>query len=158
AVELRESLSRYITQQTCVEVSKEQVWAANGSYEILQQLLQAFAGPGRKALGFTRSYSMHPILRCGTQTLFIECPRSEYFIIDNHKALEINDKHAPDVVFITTPNNPSGDITSLADIERLIQAAPGIVIVDEAYAEFSPSPSAVTLLEKYPTKLVVSRT
>ena len=158
AVELRESLARYITQQTGVEVNKEQVWAANGSNEILQQLLQAFAGPGRKALGFTPSYSMHPILSSGTQTEFVECPRAEDFTIDIDSALESIDKHAPDVVFITTPNNPTGDVTSLADIERLIQAAPGIVIVDEAYAEFSPSPSAVTLLEKYPTKLVVSRT
>ena len=158
AVELRESLANYITGQTGVAVTKEQVWAANGSNEILQQLLQAFAGPGRKALGFTPSYSMHPILSGGTQTEFIECPRAEDFTIDITKALESIDKHAPDVVFITTPNNPTGDVTSLADIETLIQAAPGIVIVDEAYAEFSPSPSAVTLLEKYPTKLVVSRT
>ena len=158
AVELRESLARYITQQTGVEVNKEQVWAANGSNEILQQLLQAFAGPGRKALGFTPSYSMHPILSSGTQTEFVECPRAEDFTIDIDSALESIEKHAPDVVFITTPNNPTGDVTSLADIEKLIQAAPGIVIVDEAYAEFSPSPSAVTLLEKYPTKLVVSRT
>ena len=87
-----------------------------------------------------------------------DLPRAEDFTIDITKALESIDKHAPDVVFITTPNNPTGDVTSLADIETLIQAAPGIVIVDEAYAEFSPSPSAVTLLEKYPTKLVVSRT
>lgn len=158
AVELRESLANYITGQTGVAVTKEQVWAANGSNEILQQLLQAFAGPGRKALGFTPSYSMHPILSGGTQTEFIECPRAEDFTIDITEALESIDKHAPDVVFITTPNNPTGDVTSLADIETLIQAAPGIVIVDEAYAEFSPSPSAVTLLEKYPTKLVVSRT
>lgn len=158
AMELRESLANYITGQTGVAVTKEQVWAANGSNEILQQLLQAFAGPGRKALGFTPSYSMHPILSGGTQTEFIECPRAEDFTIDITEALESIDKHAPDVVFITTPNNPTGDVTSLADIETLIQAAPGIVIVDEAYAEFSPSPSAVTLLEKYPTKLVVSRT
>ena len=158
AVELRESLANYITGQTGVAVTKEQVWAANGSNEILQQLLQAFAGPGRKALGFTPSYALPPILSGGTQTEFIECPRSEDFTIDITEALESIDKHAPDVVFITTPNNPTGDVTSLADIETLIQAAPGIVIVDEAYAEFSPSPSAVTLLEKYPTKLVVSRT
>lgn len=158
AVELRESLAQYITKQTGVEVTKEQVWAANGSNEILQQLLQAFAGPGRKALGFTPSYSMHPILSSGTQTEFIDCPRSDDFTIDIAKALESIEKNAPDVVFVTTPNNPTGDVTSLEDIETLIKAAPGIVIVDEAYAEFSPSPSAVTLLEKYPTKLVVSRT
>src|SRR5699024_11686089 len=84
--------------------------------------------------------------------------RGADFTIDIPAALESIDKHAPDVVFVTTPNNPTGDVTSLEDIETLIQAAPGIVIVDEAYAEFSPSSSAVTLLDKYPTKLVVSRT
>ncbi|MFH0410871.1 histidinol-phosphate transaminase [Corynebacterium sp. L4756] len=158
AVELRESLAQYISKQTGVEITKEQVWAANGSNEVLQQLLQAFAGPGRKALGFTPSYSMHPILSSGTQTEFIECPRGEDFSIDMDAALSAIDKHSPEIVFVTTPNNPTGDVTSLEDIEKLINAAPGIVIVDEAYAEFSPSPSAVTLLEKYPTKLVVSRT
>lgn len=84
--------------------------------------------------------------------------RGADFRIDMDRALDVINEKQPDVVFITTPNNPTGDVTSLEDIERIIDAAPGIVIVDEAYAEFSPSPSAVTLLAKYPTKLVVSRT
>jgi len=84
--------------------------------------------------------------------------RGADFRIDMDRAVEAINEKQPDVVFITTPNNPTGDVTSLEDIKRIIDAAPGIVIVDEAYAEFSPSPSAVTLLEKYPTKLVVSRT
>ncbi|WP_018297040.1 histidinol-phosphate transaminase [Corynebacterium lubricantis] len=158
SVELRTSLAEYISAQTGVHVTTDNLWAANGSNEILQQLLQAFGGPGRKALGFTPSYSMHPILAAGTQTEFIAVPRGADFRIDLDSALQAIDEHTPDVIFVTTPNNPTGDVTSLDDIGRIIEAAPGIVIVDEAYAEFSPSPSATTLLDKYPTKLVVSRT
>lgn len=160
ATELRADLARYISQQTGVEVSAENVWAANGSNEVLQQLLQAFGGPGRSAMGFTTSYSMHPILCAGTQTEFISVERPEAldFAIDMDAATAAIAKHSPDVIFITTPNNPTGNITSLADIATLVEAAPGIVIVDEAYAEFSDEPSAVELLQKFPTKLVVSRT
>lgn len=160
ATELRADLARYISQQTGVEVSAENVWAANGSNEVLQQLLQAFGGPGRSAMGFTTSYSMHPILCAGTQTEFIsiERPEARDFAIDMDAATAAIAKHSPDAIFITTPNNPTGNITSLADIATLVEAAPGIVIVDEAYAEFSDEPSAVELLQKFPTKLVVSRT
>lgn len=158
AVELRDELAAYITKQTGVAVTRDNLWAANGSNEILQQLLQAFGGPGRTALGFQPSYSMHPILAKGTHTEFIAVSRGADFRIDMDVALEEIRAKQPDIVFVTTPNNPTGDVTSLDDIERIINVAPGIVIVDEAYAEFSPSPSATTLLEKYPTKLVVSRT
>lgn len=158
AVELRTDLAAYVTRQTGVQVTRDNVWAANGSNEVLQQLLQAFGGPGRTAMGFTPSYSMHPILSAGTQTEFLAVPRGEDFRIDMDAALRAIEQHRPDVVFVTTPNNPTGDVTPLADVERIIEAAPGIVIVDEAYAEFSPSPSAVGLVEAYPSKLVVSRT
>lgn len=158
AVELRTELARYISRATGVDATVDNVWAANGSNEVLHQLLQAFGGPGRRALGFTPSYSMHPLLSKGTHTEFVSCPRGEDMRIDMDAALQaIVDSH-PDVVFVTTPNNPTGDVTSLEDIERIVQASPGIVIVDEAYAEFSDGPSAVTLIERYPAKLVVSRT
>ena len=150
AVGLREALAAYVSQQTGVGVTKEQVWAANGSNEVLQQLLQAFGGPGRSAMGFVPSYSMHPILAAGTQTEFISVERraENRFDIDVDEALAAIDERQPNVVFITTPNNPTGNSTPLADIERILQAAPGIVIVDEAYAEFSDEPSAVGLLEQ----------
>ncbi len=158
-VALREALARYISSQTGVAVTAEQVWAANGSNEVLQQLLQAFAGPGRKALGFTPSYSMHPILSASTQTEFVALPRDpQTFEIDLDAAGEAIAEHQPAVVFVTTPNNPTGNVTTLADLEKLLEVVPGILIVDEAYAEFSDEPSAVSLLEKHPTKLVVSRT
>ncbi|AKK03473.1 histidinol-phosphate transaminase [Corynebacterium epidermidicanis] len=158
AVQLREALAAYLTKQTGVQVSTENVWAANGSNEVLQQLLQAFGGPGRTAMGFSPSYSMHPILAQGTYTEFLAVPRGADFRIDMDRALAKITEFSPDVVFVTTPNNPTGDVTSLADIEKLLHAATGIVIVDEAYAEFSASPSAIELLQKYPNKLVVSRT
>lgn len=158
ATALRTKLAAYITERTGVHVGVDNVWAANGSNEVLQQLLQAFAGPGRTALGFVPSYSMHPLLAQATNTEFVAVPRSADFSIDVPAALEAIEQHRPEVVFITTPNNPTGHVTPLADIERIVQAAPGIVIVDEAYMEFSSAPSAVSLLAQYPTSLVVSRT
>ncbi|AKK11421.1 histidinol-phosphate transaminase [Corynebacterium uterequi] len=158
AVELRDALADYVSGQTGVPVTRDNVWAANGSNEVLQQLLQAFGGPGRSAMGFTPSYSMHPILSAGTQTEFLEVARGADFRIDVDQAVAAIATQRPDIVFVTTPNNPTGDVTELADLRRILDAAPGIVIVDEAYAEFSDSPSATTLLADYPATLVVSRT
>ncbi|AZA12997.1 histidinol-phosphate transaminase [Corynebacterium choanae] len=156
---LRAALADYVSQQTGCAVSAANLWAANGSNEVLQQLLQAFGGPGRKVVGFVPSYSMHPILSAGTLTEFIGIPRKEDdFTIDMDAALAAIDAHQPAVVFIATPNNPTGVVTPLADIARIVERTPGIVIVDEAYMEFSDSPSAVELIASYPAKLVVSRT
>ena len=161
AVQLRADLADYVTRRTGVEVTGENVWAANGSNEILQQLLQAFGGPGRSVLGFQPSYSMHPILAAGTHTEFLNVPRRADFTVDIDAALAAIAEHQPSVLFITTPNNPTGTPTGLNEIEQLcraMHAVDGIVIVDEAYAEFSGSPSATTLIAKYPATLVVSRT
>ena len=161
AVALRSALADYVTRQTGVDITVDQVWAANGSNEILQQLLQAFGGPGRSAMGFVPSYSMHPILSSGTQTEFIGIARDpETFDIDMDSALAAIAEHRPDVIFITTPNNPTGNLTTLADLRRIIEAAPGIVIVDEAYAEFRRPgvPSALELVGPDNPHLAVTRT
>ncbi|TCJ77590.1 UNVERIFIED_ORG: histidinol-phosphate aminotransferase [Dietzia maris] len=158
AVALRTDLASYLTRQTGVDLDVDMVWAANGSNEILQQLLQAFGGPGRSAMGFVPSYSMHPILAAGTDTEWIPVDRGSDLSIDIAAAVAAIEEHQPDVVFVTTPNNPTGHVVDLDELRRLLDMAPGIVVVDEAYAEFSPSPSACTLLADYPTKLVVSRT
>ncbi|USX47105.1 histidinol-phosphate transaminase [Dietzia kunjamensis] len=158
AVALRTDLASYLTRQTGVDLDVDMVWAANGSNEILQQLLQAFGGPGRSAMGFVPSYSMHPILAAGTDTEWIPGDRGSDLSIDIAAAVAAIEEHQPDVVFVTTPNNPTGHVVDLDELRRLLDMAPGIVVVDEAYAEFSPSPSACTLLADYPTKLVVSRT
>ena len=158
AVALRTDLAAYLTVQTGVRLGVENLWAANGSNEILQQLLQAFGGPGRSAIGFVPSYSMHPIISDGTQTEWIQTSRAADFSLDADAAVAAITDCRPNVVFVASPNNPSGQSISLSDLRRLLDATPGILIVDEAYGEFSAQPSAVTLVEEYPTKLVVTRT
>lgn len=158
AVALRTDLAEYMTRQTGVALDVSNVWAANGSNEVLQQLLQAFGGPGRSAIGFVPSYSMHPLLVAGTQTEWIAAPRHDDFSLDTATAVRVIEERRPDVVFVTSPNNPTGHSIGLADLKQILAAAPGVVIVDEAYAEFSSVPSAVSLIDEFPTKLVVSRT
>ena len=159
AAALRRDLAAYLTAQTGVRVDVENVWAANGSNEILQQLLQAFGGPGRSAIGFVPSYSMHPIISDGTQTRWIEAVRAADFSLDVDAAIAAIGSEHPDVVFVTSPNNPTGQSVPLTALRRLLDAMTGgVLIVDEAYGEFSSQPSAVALLEEYPARLIVSRT
>ncbi|MBF6351708.1 histidinol-phosphate transaminase [Nocardia flavorosea] len=158
AVGLRTDLAAYLTRQTGIAVGAANVWAANGSNEILQQLLQAFGGPGRRALGFVPSYSMHPIISEGIDTEWVEAKRSADLSIDIDAAVAAIAERRPDVVFVTSPNNPTGHSIPAAELARILEAAPGIVIVDEAYGEFSAQPSAIGLIDSYPAKLVVSRT
>ncbi|RSN43588.1 histidinol-phosphate transaminase [Amycolatopsis sp. WAC 04197] len=158
AVALRQDLADYLAVSTGVLVSESNVWAANGSNEILQQILQAFGGPGRSALGFEPSYSMHPIISAGTRTDWLPVPRRADFTLDTEKAAALVRERRPDIVFVTSPNNPTGGSIPFDELRGLLEAAPGIVVVDEAYAEFSSQPSAVELIEEYPAKLIVSRT
>jgi histidinol-phosphate aminotransferase len=158
AVALRSDLAAYLTDSTGVQLTERNLWAANGSNEILQQILQAFGGPGRTALGFEPSYSMHPIIAAGTRTEWAPAPRRSDFSLDTARAAEIVARRRPDVVFVTSPNNPTGQSVPPEELRELIAAAPGIVVVDEAYAEFSDRNSAVGLLAEFPEKLIVSRT
>lgn len=159
AVALRSDLAGYLTARTGNPVGVENVWAANGSNEILQQLLQAFGGPGRSAIGFVPSYSMHPIIADGTQTRWIEAVRAADFSLDVDAAIAAIRAERPDVVFVTSPNNPTGQSIPLADLRRILDAMTGgVLIVDEAYGEFSSQPSAIALLDEYPARLIVSRT
>jgi histidinol-phosphate aminotransferase len=158
AVELRTDLAAYLTRQTGVALDVSNVWAANGSNEILQQLLQAFGGSGRSAMGFVPSYSMHPIISEGVDTEWVAAKRGGDFALDIDYALALIAERRPDVVFVTSPNNPTGHSIPPADLIRILDAAPGIVVVDEAYAEFSAAPSAIEFIDRYPAKLVVSRT
>ncbi|MGH3635418.1 MAG: histidinol-phosphate transaminase [Mycobacterium sp.] len=158
AAALRRDLAAYLTAQTGVPLGVEDLWAANGSNEILQQLLQAFGGSGRSAIGFVPSYSMHPIIADGTRTEWIQTVRADDFSIDVEAAVATITERRPDVVFVASPNNPSGQSVSLDKLRRLLDVVPGILIVDEAYGEFSSQPSAVQLVAEYPAKLIVTRT
>ncbi len=155
AVALRAALADYLGHG----LTSDSTWAANGSNEIIQQLLQAFGGPGRSALGYEPSYSMHPLISQTTATRWIAAERSSDFTLEPGEAAAAVRREQPDLVFLTSPNNPTGSATPLAVIEAVCAAAPGMVIVDEAYAEFSRdrSATALTLLPRFP-RLVVVRT
>jgi histidinol-phosphate aminotransferase len=158
AVALRTDLAAYLAVATGVPLTVANLWAANGSNEVLQQVLQAFGGPGRTALGFEPSYSMHPIIAAGTRTEWVPTPRRPDFTLDTAAAAAVLADRAPDIAFVTSPNNPTGGSIPLDELGALVAAAPGLVVVDEAYAEFSARPSAVRLIEEFPARLVVSRT
>jgi histidinol-phosphate aminotransferase len=159
ALALRADLAGYLTRTSGEAIAPEQVWAANGSNEVLQQILQAFGGAGRTALGFTPSYSMHPIISAGTGTAWVDGHRRADFTIDSRAAVAQLRRTGPDVVFVTSPNNPTGTAVALETIEEIYAATAGIVVVDEAYTEFARAGtrSALTLLPGR-RRLVVSRT
>jgi histidinol-phosphate aminotransferase len=152
---LRDSLANYVGHG----LTRDNIWAANGSNEVLQQLLQAFGGPGRSVLGFPPTYSMHSIIASGTGTRWIEGERDDDFEISPGTAVKWIEQSTPDLVFFCSPNNPTGTPLSLETIVAAYDATDGIVVVDEAYAEFSPdgTPTALDLLDGRP-RLVVSRT
>src|SRR5919108_2754654 len=158
AVGLRTDLAAYLTASTGVPLTCANLWAANGSNEVLQQIMQAFGGPGRVAVGFEPSYSMHPIIAAGTRTEWLPAPRRSDFSLDVKAAAAVLREHAPDLTFLTSPNNPTGQSIEPDDLAMLVDAAPGMLVVDEAYAEFSDRPSAISLLRTHGHKLVVCRT
>jgi histidinol-phosphate aminotransferase len=163
-VRLREDLATYLTGTTGVAVTADQVWAGNGSNEVLLHLLQAFGGPARVALGFTPAYSMHPIITRTAGTRWVDGRRgvegAGTFDLDVSSAVAQIRQHHPDIVFLCSPNNPTGTALGLDVVEAIYDAAPqAIVVVDEAYAEFARpgTPSALSLLEGR-ERLVVTRT
>jgi histidinol-phosphate aminotransferase len=163
-VRLREDLAAYLSGTTGVFVSAEQVWAGNGSNEVLLHILQAFGGADRVALGFTPAYSMHPIITGTVGTTWVDGSRgvkdAGIFDLDVDSAVAQVSRHDPNIVFLCSPNNPTGTALRLDVVEAIYDAAPrAIVVVDEAYAEFARTgtPSALTLLEGR-ERLVVTRT
>jgi histidinol-phosphate aminotransferase len=159
AVALRADLASYLTGDGGVRLGVNEVWAANGSNEIMLQLLQAFAGPGRTVLSFAPTYSMYPEYARDSHSGWVAGRRAEDFTIDAGHAMELIGAHQPSVILLASPNNPTGTALPLDLVEAICSAAPGMVVVDEAYAEFrhSGTPSALTLLPRYP-RLAVTRT
>jgi len=155
AVALRTDLAGYLGQG----LTTANVWAANGSNEVQQQLLQAFAGPGRTALGFGPSYSMHPLLAAGTGTRWIGARRDPDFGLTPAAAAAVVAAHQPDLIFLCSPNNPTGTALDPAVVDAVLAGSRGMVVVDEAYAEFA-RPGTPTALSRLPSspRLVVTRT
>ena len=159
---LRQALVDYLNARPGADaapVQLEQIWAANGSNEVLQHVLQAFGGPGRSVLGFPPTYSMHPIIAEATGTTWIGAERDAHYEISPETAVSAIEAHRPNLVFFCSPNNPTGTGVALETIEAAYNATDGMVLVDEAYVEFAPDdhPSVRRLLAGRP-RLLISRT
>ena len=152
---LRQALAGYLGHG----LSMDQIWAANGSNEVIQQVFQAFGGPGRSALGFAPTYSMYQLIAQGNDTKYFDGPRGPRYELSAELAVETVSKLRPDLTLLCSPNNPTGTPLDLKVIEAVYENTEGIVLVDEAYAEFAnpQTPSAITLLAGRP-RLLVSRT
>lgn len=162
AVALRQALAEYLGRESEVQIPWQQVWAANGSNEIMHHLFLAFGGPGRLALSFDPTYSMYPDYARDTFTAYLSFPRREDFTIDLDEACAQIIKNRPSIVLVTSPNNPTGTALSSTDLKRVLSTARdcgAMVIVDEAYAEFRrpATASALALLPEF-ANLVVTRT
>ena len=175
---LREALADYLGAESAVALTPEQIWAANGSNEVMLHVLQAFGGPGRTCLTFTPTYSMYPEYARNTLTDYVTRPRREDFTIDTDAAVTAITELRPAVVILASPNNPTGTALPLEDIRRILEAARGrgpvlgaeigsparasdcVVVIDEAYAEFRRPgvPSALELLGPDNPHLAVTRT
>jgi len=163
--DLRKALTAYVEKQSGVTVTPEQVWAGNGSNEVLSHVVQAFGGHGRVALGFTPCFSMHPITTETNGTTWVDGLRSaatepDAFDLTPESAAAQAREHDPSIVFLCSPNNPTGTALPFEVIGAVLDAAPNaIVVVDEAYAEFARpgTRSALTLVAEHP-RLVVTRT
>lgn len=156
ATQLRTKLAQYINEQSKTNFSSENIWAANGSNEIIQSIFLAFAEGA--VLGFTPSYSMHPLIAKTTGAQWIDGKRNPDFSLNIQDAISEITSNRPALTFITTPNNPTGGAISIHDIQKLADAAQsvgGLIVVDEAYAEFSQEPSAVTLITNNPHVIVI---
>jgi len=153
--QLREAFAEYLGHG----LVREQLWAANGSNEVLQQVLQAFAGPGRTVFGFAPTYSMYSLLARGTGSAWVAGERGVDYTLESDAAAAQVEAARPDVVLLCSPNNPTGTPLPIDVIESVYDATDGIVVVDEAYWEFAPRDerSALTLLPGR-ERLVVSRT
>lgn len=152
---LREALAGYLGHGLLAE----QLWAANGSNEVLQHVFQAFGGPGRSVLTFPPTYSMYANIAVSTGTSVVEGRRDDDFRLSPETVVAEIDRTRADLVFLCAPNNPTGTPVGLDTIRAAYDATDGVVVVDEAYGEFMPAdaPSAVTLLPGRP-RLAISRT
>ena len=170
-VDLRRALAGYLKKESGASLEPEQIWAANGSNEIMLQLFQAFGGPGRTAMGCDPTYSMYPEYARDTFTDWNLVHRLPDFSLDMDTTIERIKALGPAVVLVTSPNNPTGTPLPMDQLTRLLEVcstvpvsgadpfARPIVVVDEAYIEFRDpgTPSAVSLVGQY-DHLAVSRT
>ncbi len=156
AIELRADLAAYLNAESQVNLTASNIWTANGSNEVMQQLLQLFGGPDKSLVAFSPTYSMYEDYCRNTFTNYLSVSRNEDFTIDK-KVIDIALDLTPDIIVLTSPNNPTGTIIENSEIDYLLEKFSGVLIIDEAYAEFRPaeSPSALVKRSGHPNLVVV---
>lgn len=132
------------------------VFCANGSNEVLQTLLLTYGGPGRKALVFEPTYALHSHIARITGTETVIGLRGDDFAVDADHARALIEQHRPEIVFLCSPNNPTGTVESPATVDAIVATAPGLVVIDEAYGEFAHHSALDRVDDERP--LVVTRT
>jgi histidinol-phosphate aminotransferase len=137
-------------------VGPEQVFAANGSNEVLQTVLLTYAGFGRTVATFEPTYQLHSHIARLTGATVVEGERRDDFTIDAAEVDRLLGRAQPHVTFVCSPNNPTGVVEPEATVRRVVERAPGLVVVDEAYAEFADWSALALVDEERP--LVVVRT
>jgi len=155
AVGLREDLAVYLGHG----LSAANVWVGNGSNEVMSHLFTAFAGPGRSALTFTPTYSMYPEYARNGYTEYRTVPLPPNFVLTAEAVAAAIAQTKPALTLIASPNNPTGIAVGLDVVRSACTNSDGIVVLDEAYAEFRRvgTPTALDLLREFPN-LVVTRT
>ena len=156
AERLRTKLATYINGLSSTGFTHKNVWVANGSNEVIQSIFLAF-GQG-KALGFTPSYSIHALIGKVSKTEWIDGFRNSDFSLNIDDAIDQIQTNKPTLTFVTTPNNPTGGAVAIADIAKIAEAVKGVgglLVIDEAYAEFSEQVSAVSLISDSPHVIVI---
>lgn len=128
------------------DVDPSMVFVANGSNEVLQTILLTYAGPGRTVATFEPTYQLHAHIARLTGARVVEGERGEGFVLDLDEVRRVVAESRPDVTFVCSPNNPTGVVDSEADVRAVIDAAPGLVVVDEAYGQFA-SWSALSMID-----------
>ncbi|MCH3968693.1 MAG: histidinol-phosphate transaminase [Atopobiaceae bacterium] len=136
-------------------VSRENVFVSNGGDEALFDLFLAFGGPGRTLLDCPPSFSVYELYSTMVGTTYASVPRDAETLAPDVDAL-VEGAASADIVVVTSPNNPTGDLFGLDGVERLARACPGLVLVDEAYGEFAPEgTSAASLMGTYDNVIVL---
>ncbi|HVL89775.1 MAG TPA: histidinol-phosphate transaminase [Actinomycetota bacterium] len=132
----------------------EGVWVANGSNEIIQTLMLAFGGPGRRALLFEPTYAMHSHIALVTGTEVAARRIAEPWVLDPGEVAEAVAETDPALTFVCSPNNPTGNAQPVEAVEAALSAGSGLVVVDEAYGDFG-GVSALGLAGKHDRVVVV---
>jgi histidinol-phosphate aminotransferase len=156
AQELRTSLAKFINKLSKCNFGKDNIWVANGSNEIIQSIFLAFGANG--ALGFEPSYSVHKIIAQITNTKWQVVARNKDFSLNLGQIIESITNQKPSITFVTTPNNPTGTATTLDELKQIaiqMKKVNGLLVVDEAYAEFSAIASAATLIDEFENIIVI---